>query len=146
MRRRGIKLSRLHLVWFYLSFGVLFLSGVFWIALHYFVSKKSGQVGIEVNPLEPFALKIHGASAMVVLVILGTLIPIHIKRAWKADINRWSGLAMISVNLLLIVTGYGLYYCGGEQSRIVISYFHWIVGCFLPLFLIWHIVIGRKGL
>jgi hypothetical protein len=46
--------------------------------------------------------------------------------------------------LLLTVTGYLLYYAGGEESRAAISIAHWIAGLLVPALLAWHVLSGRS--
>ena len=51
---------------------------------------------------------------------------------------------MLAGSALLIVTGYGLYYLGGETTRELTSVLHWGVGLILPGVLVWHVRQGRK--
>ena len=143
MRRNGIKLSTRHRAWLYGTFAVLFATGVVWWALHRF-GRVEGDFGPTVNPLEPWLLKLHGAAAMVSLLVLGTLIPLHLKRGWHARRNRGSGGGMVALCVLLIVTGYALYYVGGDQLRELASTAHLVLGFGFPAALIWHIVRGRR--
>jgi hypothetical protein len=46
--------------------------------------------------------------------------------------------------VLLTVTGYFLYYLGGESARAVSSLSHWILGLILPATLIFHVKPGRR--
>jgi hypothetical protein len=46
--------------------------------------------------------------------------------------------------LLLTVTGYLLYYAGGEDSRPVISALHWAPGLAVPALVAWHVTSGRR--
>src|SRR5882757_3544146 len=113
MRHNSIRLSRPHRFWFYLTSALLFGSGVLWQLLHSFF-QRNGEFGPEIHLAEPWMLKLHGAAAMVSLIILGTLVPLHIRRAWHARRNRINGAVMISVFTILILSGYGLYYVGGD--------------------------------
>src|SRR6516165_12761889 len=45
---------------------------------------------------------------------------------------------------ILSVTGYGLYYAGGESLRAWTSWIHLAVGLALPLLLILHIWLGKR--
>jgi len=143
LRPNGMKLSRRHLSWSYTAFAMLYLSGILWIFLHYGV-RYQNEIGKSVHPLEPWSLKIHGAAAMFTLIILGTLIPIHMKKGWKAKRNRQNGVFLISINLLLMLTGYSLYYAGGERLRSVSYWAHIIIGVLFPAILAGHIIGGRK--
>ena len=141
MSTKGIKLSSGHLLWFYSAFLTLFLSGMVWIVVHYYI-RCGGEDCIP--SLEPDILKIHGAAAMLALILFGTLFPIHIRRGWVAKINRGNGTFLIGVTVILIVTGYGLYYGGSEGVRFLSHWIHIALGSLFPLFVLWHIVSGRK--
>lgn len=143
MRRERVRLSRRHQAWIYSSFGVLFLSGLLWIVAQiWFVG--DGEFGESTSPLAPWSMKLHGAAAMLVLVVLGTLLPGHVRRAWNAGKSRRTGAGVLGLNGLLIVSGYALYYVGGEQTRAVMSPLHWIVGLVLPAVLAWHVWEGHR--
>ncbi len=113
--------------WFYSVFGVLFLSGALWLIVP-----------------GSWLLKIHGAAAMVSLVVLGVLIPSHMRRAWDQRRNRVTAVVMMTFCTSLIASGYGLYYFGGEEMRAWISAFHWIAGVVFPVALVGHIVADRR--
>jgi hypothetical protein len=104
-----------------------------------------GEFGEQPHPAEPWSLKLHGAAAMAILVILGTLLPTHVRFAWHARRNRPNGIMLISVFAFLILTGYGLYYFGDERLRSWTSCLHLVVGLALPLALILHIRSGRRS-
>jgi len=131
MRTKRIRFSPLLNYWFYSVFGVLFLSGVIWLLVRY-------------SDFAPWLLRIHGAAAMASLVILGVLIPAHMRRAWERKRNQVTGIIMVALCLLMILSGYGLYYCGDELLHAWWSGFHSVVGCLFPLTLVWHVFSGRK--
>jgi hypothetical protein len=139
-----MKLSVRHRIWLYSVFGVLFATGLGWWLIHRTESAEL-QTGLEIRPVEPWLMKIHGAAAMLGLIILGALIPLHIKRSWRARRNRGSGSSMITVCILLIVTGYALYYAGGDHLRALASTAHLVLGLGFPVLLIWHIICGRRS-
>jgi hypothetical protein len=87
---------------------------------------------------------IHGAAAMLALMLLGALVPVHGLRAWRARKNRITGTAMASLNAILIVTAFGLYYLGSENLRPWLSTIHLAAGFALPVQLIAHIYFGRR--
>ena len=89
-------------------------------------------------------LMLHGGGAMVTLLLLGALVPVHAHRAWRAKKNRISGSAMITLNALLIASAFGLYYVGSEIARPWISNFHIIAGFCLPAVALMHIAVGRS--
>jgi len=77
------------------------------------------------------------------LIVYGSLLPVHIRRAWSIRRNVVLGIGLVSVLLLLTITGYLLYYAGDENTRPFISAGHWILGLAVPALLVWHIVSGR---
>jgi hypothetical protein len=143
MSRAGIRLSRRHQAWVYGTLGVLFASGVLDLAAR-FGLRGQGPFGETRSPLEPSSLKLHGAAAMAFLLLLGTLLPGHVRRAWQAGLSRVAGALLLGLNGLLILSGYGLYYLGGEGTRRLVSPLHWAIGLLLPVGLAWHIREGRR--
>lgn len=142
MRPNSIRLSRRH-EWF--AYGVsaaVFGTGAIWAWIHFFANPPN-EFG-NASPWENWMLKAHGAAAMATLVLLGTLLPMHVKFAWRARRNLRSGLTILSVFGFLVLTGYGLYYAGGERLRAWTSAAHLWVGLALPVFLFVHIWWGKR--
>ena len=90
-------------------------------------------------------LMVHGGAAMATLLLLGALVPLHVQRAWRAGKNRAAGVAMVTLNAVLIVTAFGLYYSGSETLRPWMSDVHLWVGLAFPLLLLIHVVLGRRS-
>lgn len=145
MHLGGLKLSRRHRWWLHGTITALFVTGVVWWWLHAFVKVETG-FGPGAHPLESWALKLHGLGAMLSLVVLGTLIPIHIRRGWHARRNRLHGSVLVLALLLLVVTGYGLYYSGIETLREISSWAHRVIGLLLPVLIVLHIRAGRHAM
>jgi hypothetical protein len=137
-----IRLGYWHQFSVYGATGALVVTGVLWLVCHYFLGGE-GEFGPQPHPLEHWMLRLHGAAAMIGLIVYGSLLPIHVRRAWTMRRNIALGLTVISAMLLLTVTGYLLYYAGGEQSRAVVSIVHWAAGLLIPALLTWHVVSGR---
>jgi len=91
-----------------------------------------------------YLLMAHGGTAMAALLLLGALIPVHLKRAWRRRKNRISGSFMVSFNAVLILTAFGLYYLGSETLRPWMSWIHIAVGFLLALLFPLHIYWGRR--
>jgi hypothetical protein len=140
MRHSALRLSVRHRRWFYLACLGLYLTGAAWLVLHWRTQRSADGIPSE---WQPWLMKVHGAAAMVVLVVLGTLIPLHIRRGWHAGINRMTGIIMIAVMGSLIVTGYGLYYFGDEQVRAITAAAHDVIGALSPVVIFWHVLRGR---
>jgi len=89
-------------------------------------------------------MKIHGAAAMAILVLVGMLLTGHVRFAWRARRNRGNGSLFLGAFGILTVSGYGLYYAGAERLRSWTSWIHLGVGLALPLLLILHIWLGKR--
>jgi hypothetical protein len=125
--RQPIYLTRYHRRWIYWLGGALLLTGVAWLVFHNFVTVV-GELGEERHPSEVWWLRLHGAAAMAFLVLVGTLIPGHVAGALRSGRNLSSGVPLLTLLAALALTGYGLYYAGGEETRSYISVCHWVVG------------------
>lgn len=141
----GFRLPRWQRRAVYGAVGLLVVSGLLWLAAHYFM-RPVGEFGAVIHPLEPWSMKLHGAAAMASLWLLGALLQVHIRRALLARRNLLAGWSMIAVFAALVVTGYALYYIAGEDSRPWWSTSHWLLGLLLPVLLLVHVVTGRRVL
>ncbi len=112
-------------------------SGVGWLALRYAL-RRDGQFGPEAHPLEPWALKAHGAFAFAALWLMGVVWAAHLVNGWRAGRRRWSGAVLFGLALLLIASGWLLYYAGDDQLRDGVSKLHWVAGLGAPLALLAH--------
>ncbi len=142
MRPDSIRLSRRHKFAFHTILCVVFASGALWAWLHYF-ARNENDFGS--SPTETWTLTIHGLFAAASLLIIGSMLPLHVKFAWRAKRNRFNGIFLISVVALLIMSGYGLYYIGSERIRSWTSWIHLIIGLALPVILVVHIWRGRAS-
>jgi hypothetical protein len=118
-------------------FGILIVTGIAWMY---------AQLRVE-DPVWEYIpnllMKIHGAVAMLALILLGYLFK-HIKIGWRMKKNRTSGLGVLFVYVFLIVSGYSLYYAGDENSRTFISRWHSWIGIATMVVLALHVIIGRS--
>jgi hypothetical protein len=87
--------------------------------------------------------KTHGGVAMITLLMLGALVPIHMRYGWRARRNLATGIVMATVGAILIVTAFGLYYFGAEGARAVAGNVHTWLGIASPAVLVAHIWWGR---
>lgn len=143
-RARPTRLPRWQEYAVYVSLGALIVTGLAWLGLDQWVRVNS-EFGPEHHPAEHGVLIIHGAAAYGFLVVVGALIPVHVKLGWNIGRNKLSGLWLGTSCIIAAVTALGLYYLGGEASRSAASLAHWLVGLILiPAFLI-HVVKGRRG-
>ncbi len=125
----------------YLAFTVLFVTGIVWLIADRLKDSANDEFWQVVSA---DMLMIHGGTAMLTLVLLGALIPIHVFRAWRSRQNRLTGTLMAITNFLLIATSFGLYYAGSDILRPWISDLHIAIGLVLPALLALHIWTGRR--
>ena len=127
----------------YAAFGVLFLTGAGWLVADWQKDISTDDIW---QQSVAYLLMVHGGAAMVTLLLLGALIPVHVMRAWRSRKNRVSGSAMVTFNTVLIVTAFGLYYLGSETLRPWMSWIHIGAGFSLSLLFPLHIFWGKREL
>jgi hypothetical protein len=127
----------------YLAFAVLFLTGAGWLVADWQKDISTDDIW---QQTVAYLLMVHGGAAMVTLLFLGALIPLHLMRAWRSRRNRVSGSAMVTFNAVLIVTAFGLYYLGSETLRPWMSWIHIGAGFSLSLLFPLHVFLGRREL
>ncbi len=88
-------------------------------------------------------LTTHGIAAAALLVIVGGLLPLHVRLAWRIQRNLVSGIIALSVLSLLAGTGLLLYY-GGEEWRDWVRWIHIGGGIVAVLTIPMHIWLGRR--
>jgi len=88
--------------------------------------------------LQSTAMQVHGALAMVMVFVGGSLVS-HVVRAWPTGIKRRSGIGVISAFGVLVCSGWALYYLGSDAGREVAAVGHWIVGMIFPALIGVHV-------
>ncbi len=112
---------------FYLTMGSLLLSGVAWMVWK-----------------APMLMRIHGAGAILALIMFGWLIPSHIQIGLQKQKRVYTGLILVVVMALFAMSGYGLYYFSNDTLRTVTKYVHNGLGIASPILLIIHLLMPRK--
>jgi hypothetical protein len=134
------RLSRRHELSVYGSAAVLSLSGVAWLICHYLLRAP----GPAPHPAEVWWMRLHGAALLGFLVVLGTVMPAHILYGWRHRMNRGSGIPVLILATVLIVTGYGLYYLVADDWRSWTSAAHWIAGVVSIAVVTLHAILGKR--
>ena len=125
----------------YAIFAILFLSGATWLVADALKDSANGELWQQIAAT---LLMTHGGSAMVTLMMLGALVPLHIRYGWRARKNLSTGITMATASAILIVTAFGLYYFGAEGARGVAGDVHTWLGVACPVLLLAHIWWGRR--
>lgn len=124
-------------------------TGVLWLVFHYFL-QRPGDFGADPHPLEAWWLRLHGAFAFGALWTLGLLSASHLINGWASHRRRRSGASLLALAVVLTLSGYLLYYAGGDRVRSLVAILHWSVGLAAPLAFVWHRFLstrkrGRSG-
>jgi hypothetical protein len=125
----------------YAVMAALLVTGVAWIVADALKDSAHGEAWQQVASN---LLMCHGGAAMMMLMLLGALVPLHIGRSWRAGRNLTTGTAMATLNATLVVTAFGLYYLGSDATRPWWSGVHIGVGLALPLLVLIHVWSGRR--
>ncbi|MBB6252057.1 hypothetical protein [Nitrospirillum iridis] len=144
VRGASFGLSRGHRHWLYRAMLAVALTGLVWMVLHY----GHGLIGVDghaARSAEAWCMKLHGAAVMAALVAFGSVLPHHVRLAWRAGRHRRSGAGLISAVLAMVLTGYGLYYLGDEDWHDYASWSHQAVAALAVAACLIHVRSSRKG-
>jgi hypothetical protein len=86
----------------------------------------------------------HGFAATVSLIVVGALLPLHVRAGLRLARNFVSGILLLTALATLAVTGWLIYYVIDEQLSVFASVLHLGAGviCLAPLWI--HAVIGIR--
>ena len=134
-----LKLPRWHKQTLYTAFGILLISGIAWLLMHYGRDADSLP-----SPLEAWVMRLHGLSSMVMLMALGMVLGQHIPSGWRLSrmagrpAQKRSGLWLSGALALAALTAYGLYYLVPESWHALTGWAHALLAAAaLPLWW-WH--------
>src|SRR5450755_4600709 len=100
------------------------LTGLLWLVLHDMIDDEPGDA-------LRLLLMLHGISSYVLLVVIGSLLPRHVRSGWIRRRNIVTGVTVTATMTILAVSGLALYY-GSEDLHQPAKWLHVIVGlgCF----------------
>ncbi len=110
--------------------ALLWLSGAAWLLLHYAFPQAS-PFGAVPNPAQAPLMRLHGLIAVCGVFLIGWMTAAHITPRWSRVRNRRSGLVLAVAALLLVFSGYALYYTIGAPHDAA-GYVHEAVGLLSP--------------
>lgn len=120
-----------------LSGSALLLSGGGWLLAHWGYGAGSEELALP-HPAEHRLIQAHGLAALLFTLALGGLGPVHLPRGWRQQRNHRSGLALVGAALLLLLSGYALYYWVDEAIRPAIGWLHSGIGLAMAIVLLVH--------
>ena len=120
--------------------AALLLSGLAWLSVHHLGWPQASRASMEglPSPWEPWLMRVHGASMMLMLFLIGRLSATHVMRGWRLHLRRRGGLAMLAALSLLAVSGYSLYYLIPDDWRDANGWLHAAMGLAWVVALWWH--------
>ncbi|OAF17723.1 hypothetical protein [Bradyrhizobium neotropicale] len=96
------------------------LSGLLWFIFHDLLADDWSEPA-------RILLMLHGVTSYALLVIVGSLLPLHVRAGWLRRQNIITGVAVTATMAILSVTALVLYY-GGEETQAVAKWVHLAVG------------------
>lgn len=94
------------------------------------------------HPFQKYIRRVHGAAAFLMMITYGYLLASHVPSSWKQRRLRISGLALLTSQFIMIITGYFIYYLIQENdiATDIVKATHLVVGLLFPTILIIHIL------
>ena len=104
---------------------VVGVTGLLWFVLHDMIDGESGDA-------TRILLILHGVSSYAILVVIGSLLPRHVRSGWVRRRNIVTGLTVTAMMTVLAATGLALYY-SGEDLHTPVKWLHVVfgLGCFV---------------
>jgi hypothetical protein len=116
--------------------ALLWLSGAYWLLLHY-VWARPGEFGVIRHPLEAPTLLVHGIVAMFALFLMGWFAARHAGAATSGRRVR-SGWLLTVLSAVLVVAGCAQLFLTSAAWQSAIAIVHEAIGAVLPLPLFVH--------
>jgi hypothetical protein len=143
MARVTLKIPWQYRTWLFAFILLSWVTGVTFFILNRWVEVE-GEFGLEKHPAQAIFLKAHGAAAFLMMISYGYLLATHVPAGYKSKRQRFLGLSLVAAQGFLILTAYGLYYVGGQNSHDLIGYAHASVGFIFPFLLATHVITGAR--
>jgi len=105
--------------------ALLWLTGCAWLVLH-LAFPAHNEFGTLPNPWEAPLMRVHGLLAVGGVFLFGWVGAGHIAARWSAVANRISGLWLLGCALVLVVSGYALYYLTAEPHALAAQLHSWL--------------------
>jgi hypothetical protein len=137
------RMSRRHRLAVYVIVGILWLTGCAWLGLDQLFAVR-GPFGIVPHPWEPPILLLHGVAAILSMYLFGWVTARHVLRWWSAGLRRVSGSALAALLVILIVSGFALFFLTDERWQHATGVAHEVLGVGIALFAIQHWLFRRR--
>lgn len=140
MHRPRNRLPRWQRITLYTAACVLTVTGLAWLALHYTVGAGAGELP---HPGESWLMQLHGAAGFAALFGFGIAAAVHVPRGWRLvhpaqppgaaleaglRSHRRTGIALVALAALLVLSAHALYYAAPEWLRPALGWVHAALG------------------
>jgi hypothetical protein len=105
--------------------ALLWLSGALWLLLH-FLFPAHNEFGPLPNGWEAPLMRLHGLIAVAAVFLFGWVGAGHVLARWSAAANRASGLWLMGCAIVLVLSGYALYYTTGAFHQGAAGVHEWL--------------------
>src|SRR5215472_2817710 len=105
--------------------ALLWLSGALWLLVH-LAFPAHNEFGTLPNSWEAPLMRWHGLIAVAAVFLFGWLGASHMLPRWVAPANRRSGLWLLGAMVVLVVSGYALYYSTGALHDAAGAVHEWL--------------------
>jgi hypothetical protein len=123
-------------------FAALWIAGAWVFVLKHFFETPS-EFGLAPHPWQPKILMIHGMIAVLATYLFGWISSRHVTDTWRRGVDRRSGIALIGLIALLIVSGFASFFFVDDSLRKWNGSIHEILGLALVVPWIVHLLYGR---
>jgi hypothetical protein len=125
------------------AFAVVWLTGALVFVLRHFFAVTT-DFGLAPHPWQPTLLVLHGVIAVAVTFLFGWIVGEHVSETWRHGLDRSSGLWMLVIIPLLIITGFAAFFLVQDQLRSINDMVHEWLGLLLVIPAAAHLVGARK--
>ena len=126
----------------YWILGALWVSGCVWLVLDQFCAR-AGEFGPMQNPWQPPVLLVHGVVSILAMYLLGWVSARHVLRWWPGGLRRLSGGTLATCLLLLVVSGFALFFVSDDSWQRKAALSHDALGLIVTVFGIQHWFFAR---
>lgn len=122
------------------ALALLLGTGGIWLTVHYLAWPAMARAEMEglPSPWEHPLMQLHGLGVFVMLFMAGRVSVLHIKRGWRLERHRITGVTLVSALALLAMSGYALFYLVSDDWRDKLGLVHAAIGLLCVSVLRWH--------
>jgi cation transport ATPase len=125
------------LAWLLLASGLLLVPGMLALRLEWDVPDTW------IGPRSWYAAA-HGMLAFISLLFMGALLAIHVRHGLRQKHSRKSGLTLLFVLPLPVLTGWGIYYIANEHWAAGLSIVHTATALLIAIPMTAHAIAARR--